>query len=86
MHHIFYLGPMNGKMDSLVVKWVYDMEVNTASSSLLPWKAIVPPVEIQFKNKRSFRKSKNTLHKIERKKFAFCAFGLSQSQKNTPAV
>ena len=32
------------------------------------------------------KKSKNSLHTKEKKKFAFCAFGRPQGQKNTPAV
>ena len=32
------------------------------------------------------KKSKNSLHTKEKKKFAFCAFGRPQGQKNAPAV
>ena len=64
---------MNGKMDLLVGKYVNDMEVNKAYSSLPQWEAIAPSVETQFKYKRSFKKSENTLHAVERKKFALCA-------------
>ena len=41
--------------------------------------------EIQFNYKRSLHIIR-TLHMTERKKFAFCAFGLSQVQENVPAV
>ena len=47
---------MNGKMDLLVGKYVNDMEVNKAYSSLPQWEAIAPSVETQFKYKRSFKK------------------------------
>ena len=77
-------------MDLIVGKSVYDTDVNTAHSSLLLWKAVVPPVHLLQKCNLTIkevpRKSENTLHTIEIKKFAFSAFGRLQGQKNATVV
>ena len=77
-------------MDFFVGKSVYNMEVNIAYSSLLLWKATVPPVRLLQKYnltaKEVSKKSKNTSYTIERKTFAFRASGRPKGQKNAPFV
>ena len=77
-------------MDFFVGKSVYNIEVSIAYSSLLLWKAIVPPVNLLQKYnltaKEVSKKSKNTSHTIERKVFAFRASGRPKGQKNTSFV